>query len=588
MPDSLETTLKKIREKIFSVETLPKLPSNTLDWIKEARPNVGGRERDFRLEPFWIDVYEDNHPHVMVINGRQTFKTTFCSDIIASYATSHPNVELTYVADNESHLSAFSKQRLRRGTFLDNPLLRSFLPYGRANVGEIALKNNSIIYLRTDESEYLHVEGLSNYLLVLDEAQYHDLQFISRATYSLTQTHGQFVVLGIGGEAGSEYHKMWSSSDQREWVYKDKDWRDKLKFDAHGNIVNDDKELSHILDGRWIPQKPENTTVRGYHMPQSIFARIPLSIDDAIHKYHVAARNSIEWQEKYNPPSIYQSHCLGGFYKAERRPITPEMVQACMSQEYTLLTPEQIASLKATFGSSIRVLMGVDFGSGSSGASSTVVSIIIHWRKSNRYQLVFIDRRPQEHGLDQARYIAQVGLDAGIDIGVGDLGYGQDRVKVIQDGGRDSKDNRFRGLGRRRFLGCRTIGDETKPQLEFKQDVDEHGTELGRLQIDKTTTIQKFIDFIGWKVSHPLLPNDDKLKKTKLLIPSGNDWETDFLIDDFCSITRKDLEENPDEVVEDPRQRARKEFNHPPDSVMSIIYSLVADENYDEGSYRIS
>jgi len=106
------------------------------------------------------------------------------------------------------------------------------------------------------------------------------------------------------------------------------------------------------------------------------------------------------------------------------------------------------------------------------------------------------------------------------------------------------------------------------------------------MQIDKTTSIQKFVDFIGSYVSHPKRP-DEIWKRPKFIIPSKLDYETDWLLDDFCSITRKDLDPSQDKTSEDPRQRAKKEFNHPPDSVMSIIYALVADENYDEGAFRI-
>lgn len=561
--------------------TLPVLPRKISDWIKVARPTVAGLKRDFSLEPFWWDVYEDEHPFIMVVNGRQTFKTTFCTDVLSWYSTTHPNSEVSYVVDNDTHLSAFSKQRLRRQTFLQNPLLAEFLPHGRANVREISLQNGSIIYLLTDENQYLKVESRSNNLLVLDEAQYQEIQYLQKALYTLSQTHGRVYILGIGGEAGSEYHKRWNKTDQREWIYKDKNWRDKLRFDSQGNIINEN--LEDILDGKWVAQKPENKEYRGYCMSQEIFARIPLTIYDAINKYHVQPNLSIEYQRKHYSQSIYVAHTLGQFYKAERRPITPEMVQACYADWVSLLKSEQVRLLKEIYGNEIRVLMGVDFGSGTT--SQTVVSIMIHWRKSGRYQLVWIERRPQEHQLDQARYLAELGKDYDIDFGVGDLGYGQIQVKVIQDGGRDSRDNKFEGLGRH-FAGCRTIGDETKPNLEYRQETDEHGTKLGRLQIDKTTYIQNFIDFIGKYLSHPHR-TDEKWKRPKFIIPYQNDYETDFLLGDLCSITRKDLEVTQDLEKEDPRQHARKEFNHPPDSVMSLIYCLVADENYDENPYQI-
>ena len=146
-----------------AVSVLPTLEKNILDWIKYSRPKIGNRDRDFRLEPFWPQVYLDNHPNKCIVCGRQTFKTTYCTDRCAHCATTNAGVEVTYVTDNDAHLSAFSRQRLRRETFLANPILKQFLPYGsRAAVQQIDLENQTVIYLRTDEQEYRSVEGLSN------------------------------------------------------------------------------------------------------------------------------------------------------------------------------------------------------------------------------------------------------------------------------------------------------------------------------------------------------------------------------------------------------------------------------------------
>ena len=571
-------------EKLVRFVDVPTLPSDTLEWIEQARPSLGRIARNFDQFPFLIELYEDNNPNIMVVAGRQTFKTTFCTDKIAHVATTIPRSEVCYVTDSEAHLSAFSRQRMRNETFLQNPRLRQFLPHGvRAAIREFGLVNSSAIYLVTDEGEYKQVEGKSLQLLMLDEAQYQDIQFLTKAMYTLFQTHGRVYILGIGGEAGSEYYKLWHRTDQREWIYRDKYWYDKLEFDPNGNITN--TNLGEVLAGRWVPQKPENTQFRGYHLPQEIYPNIPRTIQHA-QLHNINPEFSIEYQRRYSPHSIYESHCLGTFYKAARRPISPEMVEACYNNYLTLLKADEVRHLKHVFGNEIRVLMGVDFGSGPA-ASKTVISIIIHWRKSNRYQLVWIDPRPQEHQLDQARYIAELGDSYGIDYGVGDLGYGQIQVKVIQDGGRDSHDIKFIGLGRSKFSGCRTMGDETKPQQKFSVEVDEHGEQLGRLQIDKTTTIQNFIDFIGNFIAHPTRSSEEELKRTQFIIPHKLDYEIDYLMDDFCSITRKDLEEIQEVRVEDPRQRAKKEYNHPPDSVMSIIYCMVADKNFDEAAFRV-
>ena len=98
----------------------------------------------------------------------------------------------------------------------------------------------------------------------------------------------------------------------------------------------------NIVSGKWVAQYPENKEYRGYHMPQTIFARIPITIHDAVNLYKTRPENSIEYQKKYNPTSIVQAHVYGNFFKAMRRPITPEMVEACYDYTKALLTPKKI------------------------------------------------------------------------------------------------------------------------------------------------------------------------------------------------------------------------------------------------------
>ena len=120
---------------------------------------------------------------------------------------------------------------------------------------------------------------------MLDEAQYQDIESLYKAMYTTSQTHGELIMFGIGGEQSSPYHGYWLASDQREWFYDDAYWRDKLTFDAFGTITNSPDECKSILAGKWVPQKPENTKLHGYHIPQTIMPHIPLTMDDAITKY---------------------------------------------------------------------------------------------------------------------------------------------------------------------------------------------------------------------------------------------------------------------------------------------------------------
>lgn len=569
---------KAVLASACSQSTLPQLPKNCLEWIQKARPIVDSRPRDFIAAPFWEDIYNDNHSIKMIVGGRQIYKSTYITDVLACEATSAAGVQVCYVTFDEISRTAFSRQKLQIGTFNQNPVLSQFPRHKLGNVGEISLKNGSTIYCTTDNYEYRHVEGKSLNHCMLDEAQYQDVQFVPKVVQTMMATKGKLSILGIGGESGSTYEELWNKTDQREWEYEDPYWREKLQFGqradgTQGLII--DPYLNQVLRGRWVPQKPENWMYHGYHIPQTIFPTIPLTISDAVTKYGIHPIYSIEHQQKNNPDSVFKTHTMGQFYKAARRPITTEMVLACMTpyKYLGLMSPEEIAEWKDVMQDRIKISMGVDFGSGS--PSNTVISIIIHWKESDRLHLAYIDKRPQENQLDQAEYINKIFKEARCDVGVGDLGYGANQIKLIQDGGANRLTGQlYSGVGSSVFRGCRTYSDETKPMQIHTDAVDEHGQESGRITIDKTTSIQEFVDTIETYKAHPKRQYDTNWKRPRLMIPylTEREYDTEWLIKDFTALTRKDLDKID---ITDPRQRARKEFNHPKDSVMSVIYALV-------------
>jgi hypothetical protein len=557
-----------------------------MEWMSVCRTIVDGKIRDGLLVcPYWQDIYEDDFWDVMVVAGRQVFKTTFCSDMLAFAGTTQKGAECCYVTHDETSLSAFSNQRMRVGTFLENPLLKAFPRAGATmgSVGEIPLKNNSTIYMTTDQHGYKHVEGKSLAMCILDEAQYQDVEYLSKLEQTMRITRGKLRVLGIGGESGSPYERMWNRSDQREWIYKDVKWRDKLEFDDLGLVI--DEYLRDVLRGHWRLREPKNTEIHGYHVPQSLSPLVPISIHDAVEKYKTAAKFSIESQEREYPSSIFKTHVLGTFHRATRRPVTRETVMACMMpyKMIALLKPDEVKEIVKE--NDVEVSFGVDFGSGPAN-SSTVVCILIHYKEDNRFQIAWIEKRPQENQLDQARYLNALFKSYNCEVGSGDLGYGAIQVKVIQDGGADRLTGElFTGVGSDKFYGCHTIASDTKPFQIHEGSTDEHGDEVGKLSIDKTASIQEFIDLLDRRIPDPDHPKDKSKARTQLIIPYKEDFETEWLINDFTSITRRDLAKIEDIDIIDPRQKPRKEFNHPRDSVMSIIYAFQAIKQKDQSTW---
>jgi len=557
---------KRFNNKSY-LNTLLQLPTDNIQWIQKARPYVGKVKRNFEWEPFWIDVYKDTSPSIVVVNGRQTFKSTFGTDIIGCYVTSHDNIEVTYVADRDDRASAWSKQRFRKDTMLRNKVLSPYLMHGRANIGEINFANNSVLYVRTDHDGYNNVQGMTNSLMVYDECQYQDLQFRSAALYSMTMTKGQCYYLGIGGELGSEWNRMWERSNQNEWVFDNPNWRDLLEFDEKGDLCNDNP--SSIVSGKWIPQKPENTDYTGYHMPQTIFARIPLTIHDAVNRYKKGPEISIEYQRKYNPSSSVAAHVDGLFFKGMRRPITPQMVEQCKSSNQ-LFTGEEVKELKTLHKKDILILLGIDWGSGPT-ASSTVGSVVIYWKKTNQYQLAHIDINPCESELDEPLFFTNIFNEYGVDLCVADMGYGKDKVESMQ-----------KSIGYAKVKGAWSSGNLTQSEITYTKQSDMEGVKKREyISVDKTQIIQNFIDMIGTFV--------DEKQTSQFILPQMDDRLYYTLETDFCDITRKDLDKDNTEISkDDPRQKAKKEFNHPRDTVMSIIYTMIAQSQYKPGARSIT
>jgi hypothetical protein len=201
-------TFTQLKKKTGNFVDSIALPTNPLEWIEKARPVVEGKKRTFYNAPFWRDIYLDNHHSKIIIGGRQIYKSTYISDILACEATSTPGIQTGYVTFNQYNLTGFSKQKLQIGTFSQNPILAKFPRNKLGNMGEISLKNGSTIYCMTDNNQYIHVEGKSLSHCILDEAQYQDIGHLEKVRQTMMATKGRLTILGLGGEIGSPYEKV--------------------------------------------------------------------------------------------------------------------------------------------------------------------------------------------------------------------------------------------------------------------------------------------------------------------------------------------------------------------------------------------
>jgi hypothetical protein len=575
---------------------LPAVPTEIFSWIEAVRPSISGKPRSFLVAPFWKDIYTCNSPKKFIIGGRQIFKSTYISDMILFEATTKANSQICYISFGDKNKDTFSKQKMKNEAIVGNQTLSKFIKKGAGNSDSLSLLNGSVIYYITSHNQFRNIEGKSLEHVFIDESQYSDFDSFDKIRYTLSQTKGKITILGIGGDGGSAYHTEWNKTDQREWIYDDgkkylgydnSSWRKNLRFegvdgaqlqngefkDHSTNLIIGDY-LKDVIKGKWIAQKPENFQYPGFHIPQTLLANNPLTIDDAIDKYKTSSEFSIEWQKNNSSEKNYQNHTMGEFDKSVNYPITRKMVLDCMTpyKHLTLMTPAEIAETKIEFGDSVKIAMGVDFGSGKN--SHTVITIIIQWKTSGHLQLVYYEKCPPENQIYQAEKINKLFRDSSCDIGVGDLGYAQNQILIIQVGGKSYYDDSvFQGLGDDVFFACRTGNDATQPLRVDPSTNDDHGDKSSLVTIAKSSSIMNFIGKLEKRVTDPKTSE----RKPLFMFPYANSYGYDIekFVSELCSLSKKPNSDN----------RTAVEFNHPPDTLMSLIYAITALEINNEWSW---
>jgi len=305
-----------------------------------------------------------------------------------------------------------------------------------------------------------------------------------------------------------------------------------------------------------------------------------------------------------------KTQVLGEFYAGVKRPVTPAMVEACMKPYPYLkyLSPEEVRELKSIYGHDIVVLLGVDFGSGKKGSSKTVITIMIKWIPkpefgfvTARYQVAFISDAPPTNGDEKAEYLRDLIVAYDVDCAIGDYGYGKDVLDLVQNGGRRRLTGQWYDGVADKITGCWTNPNVAQFMGRKEETIDEEHDEEEHYLIDKTQSIDLFINMLQRYVYHPLdsqrerewPPGMAKMNnhpwmwaRPQIMIPYGSQRKVRWLINDFTKIERADIEDD-DIVKPDKRQKAHKEYTHPPDAVMSFIYCFIADANYDPQAFSI-
>ena len=135
---------------------------------------------------------------------------------------------------------------------------------------------------------------------------------------------------GIGGYVDTQYHVLWNSTDQREWIFNKETWRDGLEYNQEGLVYGD--YMLDLFEGHWLAIAPENHYKHGYHISQTMVPWIPLTKQDAIELYKTSPEYSIQYKRENYPQDYFRMHVLAEFIKGDVKPITKQMMYALLDR----------------------------------------------------------------------------------------------------------------------------------------------------------------------------------------------------------------------------------------------------------------
>lgn len=605
----------------------PEFPKDRMEWIKLIIGNM--LDTDFSYIPYqyWIEIIKSKHHRLFIQFARQLFKTTFFGFASAHLSTTKKRSTSIYIAPDEDKLSTFADQKYRAEILQASPLLRSCIFGNKKGLPgrrtKIPWNNGSFNWNVTDEGGYRKSEGKSPDLTIYDEIQLHDLGALAKSKESSSKKMGREYYGGIGGEFGSPQEALWNETSQAEWhynneedyidssgkVFKGQGWRTKLEYGIHEDIDGEPVEgliygeyMAENNAGYWEHLVPENEEFPGYHLSQNSACHVPLSQADAINLYKVPIDKSIEYKELNYPRLMTLAHVHALLYKAPRKPLTRADALATLTpyRYLSFFSPDDILDFKLTFPGRIKMLMGIDWGSGNDGQGQTVITIMLKWigidekgqfsPNRDRYFIAYMERLDAELSADmsEAFYALDLFRLYHCDYGAADLGFGTKQVNAILHGGYDPRTNtHMEGLGYSQFIGTWTRGKITKTEDNIPTDFDDEGSEtVHHLLLDHTHVIENYIDMVKWQVPHPAYITKDKytqqrFSRRKLAIPYADAYLTHGLIKDMTSITRSDIEKDfmTEKLV--TTESPKKKYAHPADSVVSQSHCFIADGYFD-------
>lgn len=533
---------------------------------------------------FMADIYryvavkalEPTGKPVVCVKGRQIGATTmatalelyFCASGLFGTSPKNPPIRVLHCFPALALVQKFAKDKLSTmmRTSSDNYIIKQSLGHNdgfkKAEVPDDTLtekqfKYENKLWVDSNANDAARLHGMSLDAIFYDEVQRMLQDDIGNSRRTLTAARygppGQGIQLYFGTplQRGSNFYKMWESSDQRLYhlgcascgflypIYtpgNEKSWESVL---VYGNTVQC-PQCHHLQDksdgielGKWLPTNEKlddgsSPPYVGFHFNQLLIPRFT-------REYFESERPGVH---PTNSDRIWKNEILGEFYSGSDRPMSEEDIhQYCRDVNRKISFAIHNSTDNVTF-------MGIDWGAksdapnvkgGKSYSSVVITSVgsdgII--KIENAFKL---KKNDFEH---KKEVVNEMFRRFGVKIAVADVGYANDLVPELQ-----------KEYGSR-LLGCLNSGSLVNP---YKYDVDDL-----RLICNPHVVLDEM--FV-------------QMRKGKFKFPWQSYEQIQWLIEHCCSM------EKGERVIQGQSYPKYEKGSGPNDGLMALMYSFLAYKFY--------
>lgn len=538
---------------------------NCLEFTIKYRPFFEGKRNILEFLPMWHQPYEDDADDQRYVIARQRGKTSLIGNKLSFKATSVPNSWQLYCTYEDESKKTFVGSKYRQSVYggRDNFLAKFVNGKTLGSMNHMDFLNGSKQDFVTHNHDFTHVEGKSTDDNFLDEWQYLNMAAYNKLLLASSWTQGRTLFAGIGGYIGTKHHKGWLESNQMEWIYDNENWRDGLKFLGSNvmELLPDEftigksrlvwgNYLKPLLSGKWISKGNHDSPIHGYHMGQEIFPNVPLTEIDAMEKYKVSIKWSLQWLKKNLSYDEYMRHVRAMYIKGAAKPFLREDIEKLFDKSNSLVAANLIDKTKGT------ILAGIDLGGGNK--AYTIIWIIQRLHPTAPiFKTIYVRRIKEKDVEKQADMLINLINAYEVDLVGIDAGGGTRQVQKLQDtfGPRVVRINYY-PMGRPEFPLPK---EDELDQLRYDN----------RYMIDRTYAIEQVRDLMtryhvqgNHTFPRLIIPYSTNL-------PGFSDTDNDWLIENFEAIEGV-------MVLRKGRETMVYEHDGPDDAVHSLVYAFVA------------